>query len=84
MNILNVYTRKICNAITNFSVKKSVIYDSGLFYNCYKPPEARQKRFRGRVVCLHVRDTYARSVGYIVLYASAAAYGRRVRRLIKA
>ena len=58
--------------------------DAGLFYNCYMALEARQRRFRGWVVCLHVRDIYARSVGYIVLYASVAAYGRRVRRLIKA
>ena len=45
-----------------------------LFYNCYKAPEARQRRFQRVAVCLHVRDTYARSVGYIVFYASAAAY----------
>ena len=54
-----------------------------LFYNCYKALKRRQKRFRGGAVCLHVRDTYACSVGYIVFYASAAAYDRRVRRLTK-
>ena len=43
------------------------------------PPEA----FSGGAVCLHVRDFYSRSVGYIILYTSAAAYGRRVRRSIK-
>ena len=33
-------------------------------------------------VCLYVRDIYARSVGYIVLYANVATYSRRFRRLI--
>ena len=43
------------------------------------PPET----FLGGAVCLYYRLIYSRSVGYIVFYASAAAYRQRVRRLIK-